>query len=136
MVSRAPTDLRQSIYSRTPTPGPGSPRTREEIAGVAAIIAEQFRPQRILLFGSHAYGSPSPDSDVDFMVVMDTPLKPTEQAGRIRQEIGRTYRFPMDIVVRRPDQIALGLAEDDFFIVDVVGQGARLFEAGDAELDR
>src|SRR5215211_7934571 len=107
MVSQAVSALWQSIYEKTPPPGPHSPRTRAEIAGAATIIAEQFHPDRILLFGSHAYGTPSPDSDVDFMVVMDTPVKPTEQAARIRQAIGRVYRFPMDIVVRRPDQIAL-----------------------------
>src|SRR5215213_7630430 len=98
MVSQTVSDLRQSIYAKTPVPGPRSPRTRDEIAGVATIIAEQFHPHRILLFGSHAYGTPSSDSDVDFMVVMDTPVKPTEQAARIRQAIGRVYRFPMDIV--------------------------------------
>ncbi|MGH2557706.1 MAG: hypothetical protein ACRDJH_01470, partial [Thermomicrobiales bacterium] len=47
-----------------------------------------------------------------------------------------SYRYPMDIVVRQPAQVARGLAERDFFILDVFEQGATLFEAGDNGLDR
>lgn len=134
MSGRAAATIRNQILSRVPEPMRDSPRTCEEIADVAAIIAEQFHPQRIILFGSHAYGVPTEDSDVDLLVVMDTPLKPREQAVRIRQAIGASYRFPMVVVVRRPDQIALGLAERNFFILDVIEQGATLFEADDGRV--
>ena len=33
-------------------------------------VAEQFRPDKIILFGSYAYGTPHADSDVDILVVM------------------------------------------------------------------
>ncbi|MGH2532584.1 MAG: nucleotidyltransferase domain-containing protein [Thermomicrobiales bacterium] len=132
ITSRVNTPCRTQILNRVPEPSGDSPRTREEIADVVAIIAETFRPERIILFGSHAYGDPTEDSDVDLMVVMDTPLKPSEQAVRIRQAVGASYRFPMDVVVRRPNQIALGLAERDFFILDVIEQGATLFETDDS----
>ncbi|MGH2562241.1 MAG: nucleotidyltransferase domain-containing protein, partial [Thermomicrobiales bacterium] len=89
--------LRHQILSRVPRALGNSSRTRDEIAGVAAIIAERFQPERIILFGSHAYGDPTVDSDVDLMVVMDTPLKPRDQAVRIRQTVGASYRYPMDI---------------------------------------
>ena len=42
----------------------------QDIQRYCDAIAEAFRPQQIVLFGSHAYGTPSPDSDVDVLVVM------------------------------------------------------------------
>lgn len=45
------------------------------IRRLARQIAEKFRPQRIILFGSFAYGEPGPDSDVDILVVMRLGLR-------------------------------------------------------------
>lgn len=127
MGERTAVGPRDLIRSRLPAMAPGGPRTTDEIAGVAAIIAEGFWPERIVLFGSHARGEAGPDSDVDLMVIMPTPLKPTEQAVRIRLAVSAQYRFPMDILVRTPEQVALGLAEGDFFLTDALTQGATLF---------
>jgi predicted nucleotidyltransferase len=134
MPKQPSSDLTASIQARVPPLPPSSPRSREEIAAVASSIAERFHPDRIVLFGSHAAGTPTPDSDVDFLVVMDTPLKPTQQAALLRQSVGEHHRYPMDILVRRPDQIALGLAERDFFIEDIVLRGIVLYEASDHRL--
>ena len=38
----------------------------ETIEGVAQAIAENFHPEKIILFGSYASGTPTPDSDLDF----------------------------------------------------------------------
>lgn len=45
------------------------------IRSLALSIAEKFQPQRIILFGSYAYGQPRPESDVDLLVTMDTPFE-------------------------------------------------------------
>jgi predicted nucleotidyltransferase len=42
----------------------------KDIRKFAAVIAREFRPQRIILFGSYAYGRPTEDSDVDLLVVI------------------------------------------------------------------
>lgn len=130
--TRLGSSLHELIRSRLPALTPNGPRTPDEIASVAAIIAEGFRPERIILFGSHARGDAGPDSDVDLLVIMATPLKPTEQAVRVRQAISERYRFPMDILVRKPERVALGLREGDFFLIDVLREGVTLFEAADA----
>lgn len=44
--------------------------TMEQIEDISRRIAEEFYPQRILLFGSYAWGTPSPDSDVDLLVIL------------------------------------------------------------------
>ena len=45
------------------------------IRDVVKQIAEQFKPEKIILFGSYAYGKPRPESDVDLLVIMSTPLR-------------------------------------------------------------
>ena len=93
---------------------------------VARQIVERFDPQRIILFGSYAYGQPGPASDVDVLVIMETPLKETEQAVRICQAID--YHFGLDLIVRRPETVVHRLALGDFFLAEVLERGKVLYE--------
>ncbi|MCX7661924.1 MAG: nucleotidyltransferase domain-containing protein [Candidatus Omnitrophica bacterium] len=72
----------------------------KEIKTYAQKIRERFKPEKIILFGSYAYGKPKKDSDVDLLVIMNTKLKPLEQAVIIRREI--PANFALDLLVRRP----------------------------------
>jgi len=89
-------------------------------------IAQGFQPQQIILFGSYAYGRPRPESDVDLLVVMDTPLKETEQAVRICQAI--EYHFGLDLIVRTPATMARRLVLGDPFLHEVVSRGKVLYD--------
>jgi predicted nucleotidyltransferase len=70
------------------------------LADVVAMIARQFHPQRIVLFGSRAYGVPGRDSDVDLMVIMDAPLRPVDQAATIRERLELESSLPLDLLAR------------------------------------
>jgi predicted nucleotidyltransferase len=59
----------------------------EEIRTLCEQIARDFQPDRIIMFGSHAYGEPSPDSDVDLLVVMPFEGSSRQQAVNIRNRI-------------------------------------------------
>jgi predicted nucleotidyltransferase len=122
--------LVEEIASRIPEAPPDARPGRAQLAAVVASIAERFRPERIVLFGSRAYGTPTFDSDVDLMVVMETDLPNPEQAFRIHSTLELVPSFALDILVRRPEQIALGLAEGDFFIHDVMRKGIVLYDDG------
>src|SRR5437870_13892336 len=74
----------------------------------ARAIAEEFQPDRIILFGSYAYGTPHEDSDVDLLVVM--PARDQHaQAVRIRWRLAAP--FPVDLLVRTPKEMAWRLEE-------------------------
>ena len=122
--------LIEQIAARIPDSPPDARPRRAQLAEVVAQIAEAFRPERIVLFGSRAYGAPTYDSDVDLMVIMETDLPNPEQAFQIHTSLDLRPTFALDILVRRPDQIALGLAEGDFFIEDVIGKGIVLYDDG------
>jgi predicted nucleotidyltransferase len=98
----------------------------ETIKAVADQIAMEFQPERIVLFGSHAYGEPAPDSDVDLLVVMDTPLREVDQAIAI----GRTLRRPfgLDLIVRTPANLQRRLALGDWFLREIIERGQVMYE--------
>ena len=90
-------------------------------------IARVLRPQKIILFGSYAYGNPDSDSDVDLLVVMKTNASSSERSWAVsRLLIPRP--FPVDILVRTPHEIEHALDSSDFFIQEIVTQGQVLYE--------
>ncbi len=70
---------------------------RAEIEKLAEAIAREFRPQRIILFGSYAYGKPRPDSDVDLLVIKPLDTHPAREALRILDRL--KPRFGVDLLV-------------------------------------
>ena len=95
--------------------------TERDIAEVVAQIVGHFHPQQVVLFGSYAYGTPTPDSDVDLLVVMETPLRNVEQAVEIRKAVD--FPFPVDLLVRTPQHIAERVALGDVFLREISRKG-------------
>jgi len=97
------------------------------IRAVAKQIAEKFQPEKIILFGSYAYGKPRPESDVDLLVVMETSLRERQQ----RLEISRALSprpFALDIIIRTPQQLEERIALGDVFLCEVITKGKVLYE--------
>jgi uncharacterized protein len=108
--------------------------TRRDITDVVAQMVERFHPQQVFLFGSHAYGTPTPDSDVDLLVVMETPLRNVEQAVEIRKAVN--FPFPVDLLVRTPQHIAERIAMGDVFLREILSKGIVLYAANDTGMGR
>ena len=104
--------------------------TFEGIRNVTRQIVQQFHPQKVILFGSYAYGQPTEDSDVDLLVVMDTDESPLHVAAKIAAAI--EHPFPLDIVVRTPVEFASAVYRRGVFATEVATKGITLYEAGDA----
>ncbi len=92
----------------------------------AGEVARRFNPDKIILFGSYAYGAPTEDSDVDLMVVKRHSGSPCQLATRIRLAV--RPRFPMDLLVRSPAQLEKGRLENDWFVIDVLEKGIVLHD--------
>jgi predicted nucleotidyltransferase len=122
--------------TKSAQPEPREPRfyfgadvTMRVIRCYARQIAEKFQPDKIILFGSHAWGTPNADSDVDLLVVMPATNELT-QAVRIRWECPSP--FAMDLLVRTPSELAWRLAEKESFSTEIVTKGKVLYEIEDA----
>ena len=99
----------------------------KEIRDLTSQIAREFNPDRIILFGSHAYGRPSNDSDVDILVVLPFEGKPVRKAIEIRNKVNAS--LPLDLIVRTPEQLAERVAQNDWFIREILERGRTLYEA-------
>lgn len=91
----------------------------------AREVAERFHPEKIILFGSYASGTPHEDSDVDILVVM--PARNTTDMA-IKIHLATMPPFPIDIIVRTPAEMRWRLAERESFLVEVVERGKVLYE--------
>ena len=100
---------------------------RSQIQKFAEQVARQFRPEKIILFGSYAYGKPTEDSDVDLLVIMPFEGKGAHKATEILVATGPT--FPIDLIVRTPEQIETRAKLGDFFIREITTKRKVLFEA-------
>jgi predicted nucleotidyltransferase len=98
----------------------------------AQQIVEHFGPDKIILFGSYAWAAPTPDSDVDLLVVMPTRNQ-VEQAVRIDEAL-EERGFPLDLLVRTPKALAARLGWGDCFMQEIVARGKVLYEKGHAAM--
>jgi predicted nucleotidyltransferase len=97
-----------------------------QIRRYASTLVRQFRPERVVLFGSYARGSATEDSDVDILVIMDhDKRRNVDQAIAIRLQADTP--FPMDLLVKRPAEVAERLAMNDTFIRSILEQGEVLY---------
>jgi predicted nucleotidyltransferase len=103
------------------------PITEAKIRRAAQKLVDELQPEKIILFGSFAYGHPTIDSDVDLLIVMRSKARPVD---RIRQAsaVLDPRPFPVDIIVRTPAEIAERLRVKDCFIEEIVTKGKVLYE--------
>src|SRR5438876_7667070 len=100
---------------------------RSQIRAFSRAVARKFHPQKILLFGSYAYGKPTESSDVDLLVIMPRTYERGEKMSvRIRQAIPRD--FPLDLLVRTPSEVAKRVRWRDPFICELMEKGEVLCE--------
>jgi predicted nucleotidyltransferase len=107
----------------------GADVPRSVIRRFAREVAERFHPDKIILFGSHAYGTPHADSDVDILVIMPCRNQ-LDQAFKIHDTLRPP--FPLHIVVRTPHNISWRLADGETFHSEIVSKGKVLYEKGGA----
>jgi predicted nucleotidyltransferase len=96
------------------------------IDDVVAQIAEKFKPIKIILFGSYAYGTPTQVSDVDLLVVMETDLREVQQDIKILQTI--KYQFALDVLVKTPKSLQERISLGDNFLKEILQKGKVLYE--------
>ena len=115
-----------AAYKATPPQPEFKLVTRRQINAAVRKIVDEFDPEKVILFGSYAYGKPTIDSDVDVLIVAESHERPAQRATRAYHAVhGKT--FSMDILVRTPQELAHRLEIGDFFIREIVEQGKVLY---------
>lgn len=99
----------------------------EVLPDVAQRIAAELQPEKIVLFGSYAYGTPTADSDVDLLVILDSAASPTERYLAVSRLL-YPRPFPVDILVKTPAEVESALKKGDFFLREILTRGRVLYE--------
>ena len=99
----------------------------EQLKEVIKKIVKEFQPEKIILFGSWAWGEPGPDSDVDLFIVKKTNRSTREVAREIDGSLwGRTTA--LDIIVYTPEELKISINKNhNLFIEDVIRNGKVLY---------
>lgn len=108
----------------------GFPPVAKTLPPAIERIASELKPEKIILFGSYAYGEPTPDSDVDLFVIMETKAKRAERYLAVSRLL-RPRQFPVDIIVRTPKEVEEAMEggkDNSFFIREIIKKGKVLYD--------
>jgi predicted nucleotidyltransferase len=93
------------------------------------LVAE-YNPQRVILFGSYAYGTPRPDSDIDLLIIKETSERFIDRLVTVYRILTGTHHLlPVEPLVLTPQEIEKRLAVGDQFIAEILDKGEVLYAA-------
>lgn len=100
-----------------------------EIKKFGRQIGEQFNAEKVILFGSHAHGSVTTDSDVDILVIGPFEGRSVDKSVEIRMKL--RPQFPVDILIRTPEKVRQRVEMGDCFMLEILEKGKVLYETND-----
>jgi uncharacterized protein len=103
---------------------------KAEIKRLCQQIVDNFQPEKVVLFGSYAYGTPNEDSDIDLLVIMPFDGNELDQMVTVRRRLKST--FPLDVLVKTSAQLKERIEMEDFFIKEIIEKGTILYETRNA----
>ena len=106
----------------------------QEVDAVIDRILEKlidgYRPEKVILFGSYAYGNPRPGSDIDLLIVKETSERSIDRRVSVRRIVSdRGRSIPLELIVLTPEELAGRLAIGDQFVEEIVEKGQTLYAA-------
>ncbi|MFH1258482.1 MAG: nucleotidyltransferase domain-containing protein [Elusimicrobiota bacterium] len=99
---------------------------QQEIKKIAKQIIQNFKPEKIILFGSFAYGKPKPSSDVDLLIIKKSKKRKVERIKEILMKVESI--LPFEPLVYTPKELKERLDLGDYFFVTIVKKGKILYE--------
>lgn len=117
-----------ALPRQTRTRPRGFPPVAKTLPPAIERLVSELKPEKIILFGSYAYGMPTPDSDVDLLIVMRTRAKAIDRYVAV-SNILHPREFPVDIIVKTPKELrdAAG-KKSNFFLREIMAKGKVLYE--------
>ena len=103
--------------------------TDDLLREIVQHIVAAFKPQKVILFGSRAYGAPTSDSDVDLLVVTDAlKTRSVFERHRAVSDLFPDRRFALDVLVRTPKELEQLTSQGPAFFKEIVTRGKILYE--------
>jgi predicted nucleotidyltransferase len=102
---------------------------QDELNYITETIVTNYQPEKIVLFGSFAYGKHTPDSDIDMLIIKETKEEPRARRMKLRKLIYQKYiEHPFSPLVYTDAELKHRLSLGDFFLREIIEQGKTLYE--------
>jgi predicted nucleotidyltransferase len=112
------------------TPRGPSPQVEAALSRIVKVLRDEYRPQSIILFGSHAYGAPTRGSDIDLLIIKRTRKPFHERYAEVSGIIRDVRRgWAVSTFVLTPSELRQRLRAGDQFFIDIVSRGRVLHGA-------
>ncbi len=89
-------------------------------------IVKNYNPEKVILFGSYANGNPTTESDIDLLIIIKSDKSNWEVSVDISLLL--KHSFPIDIIVKAPDEVKKRIKMGDFFLKNILKSGKLLYE--------
>ena len=111
----------------------GQRKMKEEVKNILSEIVEklksEYKPLKIILFGSYAYGNPTEDSDIDLLILKDTNKRRVDRFVQVKRIIyNPNCKIPVSPLVYSPEELEERLRIGDDFIKEIIQKGTILYE--------
>jgi uncharacterized protein len=119
-----------ALHIKTNVQPTGFPPVSKTLPQAIERIVSELKPEKIILFGSYAYGNPTPDSDVDLFIVIETNGKNKEMYRAVSRLL-YPRQFPVDIIIKTPKEVQEALkggTDNAFFIREIFKKGRVLYD--------
>ncbi len=100
----------------------------KELKDFALKIVKAISPDKIVLFGSYADGTPTEESDIDLLVILESDQPKHKRIQAVRKAL-RPLPFPVDFVVYTPEEIKRYEKDEGTFVHHVLTRGRVLYAA-------
>ncbi|MGI8912970.1 MAG: nucleotidyltransferase domain-containing protein [Chloroflexota bacterium] len=108
----------------------GDAHVQAVIGVIVRRLVTEYAPEKIVLFGSHAYGEPHGESDIDLLIVKDTPDRYIDrQVDVLRLATGLHQHVALEPIVMTPAEVAQRLRIGDHFVEEMLLKGEVLYAA-------
>ena len=107
-----------------------SQQARDVIQQIVEKLVSGYAPRKVILFGSYAYGDPMPDSDIDLLIIKETPERFIDRWVTVRRILSDPKRMvPLETLVLTPQEVSRRLAIGDQFLAEIMEKGEVLYAA-------
>lgn len=106
------------------------PQVQKTIQEMLRKLVAVYSPQRVILFGSYAYGASHPDSDIDLLIIKETSERFIDRWVTVRRILSDPDRMlPIDTLVLTPEEVSRRLEVGDQFVAEILEKGEVLYAA-------
>jgi len=107
-----------------------SREAQELIQDILEKLLTSYPPQKVILFGSYAYGTPRQDSDIDLLIIKETSERFIDRWVTVRRILSNPKRtVPLETLVLTPQEVERRLAIGDQFLAEILEKGEVLYAA-------